>query len=158
MLQFQNLIQNHWLRIFQMTLLYDWNPKMWKQMKMSLLMKCCREIKICVSQTLSLSQNKALENDQPTLSPVPLYSNVFIMPYRSSQYIHYFQQVAKEKKKKYMAQEFPSSTIQSILFGLYNHFIFQKALSRQEREQMQKVIFEKDEEIESLREQLEKQK
>ena len=78
------------------------------------------------------------------------------MPYRSSWYNHYFQQVAKEQKNKSMAQEFSSSTIQSILFGLYNHFIFQKALWRQERDQMQKIIFEKDEEIELLKEQLEK--
>ena len=74
----------------------------------------------------------------------------------SSWYTHYFQQVTKEQKKKSMAQEFPLSIIQSILFGLYNHFIFQKALWRKERDQMQKAIFDIDEEIESLKKQLEK--
>ena len=44
------------------------------------------------------------------------------------------------------------------MFGLYNQFIFQKALWKQERDQMQKAIFDIDEEIESLKEQLEKQK
>ena len=77
---------------------------------------------------------KAPKNDHPTFPPVPVYSNVSIIPYRSSWYTHYFQQFAKEQKKKSMAQEFPSSTIQSILFNLYNHFIFQKALGRQERD------------------------
>ena len=57
-----------------------------------------------------------------------------------------------------MAQEIPTSTIQSVLFDLYNHFIFQKAMWKQERDQMQKVIFDKDKEIVSLKEQLEKQK
>lgn len=33
---------------------------------------------------------KAPENDQPTSPPVPVYSNVSIMPYRSSWYTHYF--------------------------------------------------------------------
>ena len=51
-----------------------------------------------------------------------------------------------------MAQEIPTSTIQSVLFDLYNHFIFQKAMWKQQRDQMQKVIFAKDEEIASLKE------
>ena len=51
-----------------------------------------------------------------------------------------------------MAQEVPASKIQSILFDLYNHFIFQKAMWKQERDQMQKVIFDKDEEIASVKE------
>lgn len=59
---------------------------------------------------------------------------------------------------KSQAQEFMSSTIHSILFGLYNHFIFQKALLKQDKDQMQKAIFDRDEEIESLKEKLEKQK
>ena len=84
------------------------------------------------------------------------YSNVSLIPYKSSWYTQHFQQIAREKKMKYKTREFLSSTIQSILFGLYNHFIFQKALWKQERDQMQKVIFERDEEIESLKEQLEK--
>ena len=99
---------------------------------------------------------KAAKNDESTLPLVPVYSNVSLMPYRPSWFTHYFQQVAKEQKKKSMAQEFPTSTIQSIFFGLYNHFIFQKALWRQERDQMQKVIFDNDEESNSLKEQLEK--
>lgn len=57
---------------------------------------------------------------------------------------------------KSKAKEFLSSTIQLILFGLYNYFIFQKALWRQERNQMKKVIFDRDEKIESLKKQLEK--
>ena len=59
---------------------------------------------------------------------------------------------------KSKVQEFPSYTIQSILFVLYNHFNFQKSFWRQERDQMQKAIFDRDEEIESLKKQLEKQK
>lgn len=44
-----------------MTPLYGWNPKMWKQIKISLLMKCHREIRNCVSQTLLLSHKKPLK-------------------------------------------------------------------------------------------------
>ena len=33
---------------------------------------------------------KAPKNDQPTLLPVLVYSNVSIMPYGSSLYTHYF--------------------------------------------------------------------
>ena len=87
---------------------------------------------------------------------VPEYSNVSLIPYKYSWYAQHFQQVCKEEKIKYEAQEFLSSTIQSILFGLYNHFIFQKALWKQERDQMQKAIFDRDKEVESLKEQLEK--
>ena len=59
---------------------------------------------------------------------------------------------------KAIAQEIPMSTIQSILFSLDNHFIFQKEMWKQERDQMQKVIFDKDEEIALLKDKLEKQK
>ena len=95
-------------------------------------------------------------NDQPSMQLVLECSNVSLIPYKSSWYTQHFQQVAREKKMKSETWEFLSSTIQSILFGLYNHFIFQKALWKQERDQMQKVIFDRDEEIESLKEKLEK--
>ena len=43
---------------------------------------------------------KAPSNDQPTMSLVPKYSNVSLIPYKSSKYTQNFQQFSREKKMK----------------------------------------------------------
>ena len=63
-------------------------------------------------------------NDQHVVPLVSEYYNVSLIPYKSSWYTQYFQQVSKYQKMKSKTLKYFSSTIQSILFGLYNHFIF----------------------------------
>ena len=88
---------------------------------------------MCKSNPTSILE-KAPSNDQPAMLSVLEYSNVSLIPYKSSLYTQHFQQVAREKKMKFETRNFLSSTIQSILFSLYNNFIFKKALWRQERD------------------------
>lgn len=56
------------------------------------------------------------------------YSNVSLIPYKSSQYTQYFQQVIKEKKMRSETRECSSSTIQSIFFLFIQSFYFSKNL------------------------------
>lgn len=60
---------------------------------------------------LDVTQESIPVNVQTNPLQHPLYSNVSIVPYRSTWFTEYFQQVSKENKKKAQLQEYPSTTI-----------------------------------------------
>ena len=84
-------------------------------------------------------------------------SNTALVPYKSTWINSLAEHLWREQKRKKDYEEDNSAvTLQKLLFQLYGQHLFAEALWKEEKKRMSKIITSQNEEIEELKEQLER--
>ena len=123
----------------------------------NLTAECGKEIKETFNDTPTDLPNTSSHRDETILEYVD--PNTALVTHRSTWINSLVENLWQEQKRKKDYEEDNSAvTLQKLLFQLYGRNLFAKALWKEEKKKMSKIITSQNEEIEELKEQLQSQK